>query len=55
MVEQELEEFSLVINPLILYKCLLKPNINQPTSIHINDGLKLNKAYITTALKCIPP
>ena len=39
-----------------LYKCLYKAKIsNQPTSIHINDGLKLNKAYITTALKCVPP
>ena len=28
---------------------------NQPTSKHINDGLKLSKAYITTALKCVPP
>ena len=39
-----------------LYKCLFKAKIsNQPSSIHINDGLKLNKAYITTALKCVPP
>ena len=39
-----------------LYKCLYKANIsNQPTSTHINDGLKLNNAYITTALKCVPP
>ena len=39
-----------------LYKCLHKANIsNQSTSDHINDGLKLNKAYITTALKCVPP
>ena len=39
-----------------LYKCLHKANIsNQPTSTHINDGLKLNNAYITTALKCVPP
>ena len=39
-----------------LYKCLHKANIsNQSTSEHLNDGLKLNKAYITTALKCVPP
>ena len=39
-----------------LYKCLYKAKIsNQPTSEHINDGLKLSKAYITTALKCVPP
>ena len=39
-----------------LYKCLYKANIsNQPTSTHINDGLKLKNAYITTALKCVPP
>ena len=39
-----------------LYKCLYKANIsNQSTSDHINDGLKLNKACITTALKCVPP
>ena len=39
-----------------LYKCLYKAKIsNQPTSKHINDGLRLSKAYITTALKCVPP
>ena len=39
-----------------LYKCLYKSNIsNQPTSTHIGDGLKLKNAYITTALKCVPP
>ncbi len=39
-----------------LYKCLYKANIsNQSKSEHRNDGLKLNKAYITTALKCVPP
>ena len=39
-----------------LYKCLYKAKIsNQPTSKHINDGLRLRKAYITTALKCVPP
>jgi len=39
-----------------LYKCLYNAKIsNQPTSTHINDGLKLNKAFITTALKCVPP
>ena len=39
-----------------LYKCLFNAKIsNQSTSDHINDGLKLKKAYITTALKCVPP
>ncbi len=39
-----------------LYSCFYKANIsNQPTSTHINDGLKLENAYITTALKCVPP
>jgi len=39
-----------------LYKCLHNANIsNQSTSKHINDGLKLKKAFITTALKCVPP
>ena len=35
-----------------LYKCLFNAKIsNQSKSEHINDGLKLKKAYITTALK----
>ena len=39
-----------------LYKCLFKANIsNQINSDHINDGLKLKNAYITAALKCVPP
>ena len=39
-----------------LYKCLFKAKIsNISTSEHINDGLKLNNAFITTALKCVPP
>tara|TARA_Y100000768_G_scaffold365708_1_gene327225 strand:+ start:143 stop:835 length:693 start_codon:yes stop_codon:yes gene_type:complete len=39
-----------------LYKCLFKAKIsNQNTSSAINDGLKLNNAFITTALKCVPP
>ena len=39
-----------------LYKCLYKAKIsNQSNSDHINDGLRLKKAYITTALKCVPP
>ena len=39
-----------------LYKCLYKSKIsNQPYSKSVNDGLKLKKAYITTALKCVPP
>ena len=39
-----------------LYKCLYKAKIsNQPYSIDLNDGLKLSNAFITTALKCVPP
>ena len=39
-----------------LYKCLYKAKIsNQPNSDHIDDGLILKKAFITTALKCVPP
>ncbi len=39
-----------------LYKCLYKAKIsNQSNSDNINDGLKLKNAYITTALKCVPP
>ena len=39
-----------------LYKCLFKAKIsNQPKSEYKNDGLKLRKALITTALKCVPP
>ena len=39
-----------------LYKCLNNAKIsNQSNSDHINDGLKLNNAFITTALKCVPP
>ena len=39
-----------------LYKCLHKAKIsNLSNSVHINDGLKLYNAYITTALKCVPP
>ena len=39
-----------------LYKCLYKAKMsNQPTSVNKNDGLKLYNAYITTALKCVPP
>jgi len=39
-----------------LFKCLFKSKLsNQPTSEHINDGLKLNNTFLTTALKCVPP
>ena len=39
-----------------LYKSLFKAKIsNQAKSEYINDGLKLSNAYITTALKCVPP
>ena len=39
-----------------LFNCLFKANIsNISTSTHIDDGLKLNKTYITNILKCVPP
>ena len=39
-----------------LFRCLHKAGIsNQATSKHNNDGLKLNKTYITNILKCVPP
>ena len=39
-----------------LYKCLYGVKIsNHPYSNNINDGLELKNAYITTALKCVPP
>ena len=39
-----------------LYKCLYKAKMsNQRTSENKNDGLKLYNAYVTTALKCVPP
>ena len=39
-----------------LCKCLYKAKMsNQATSENKNDGLKLYNAYITTALKCVPP
>ena len=39
-----------------LFKCLHKAKItNQPYSISLNDGLKLNSTYITNILKCVPP
>ena len=39
-----------------LFKCLHTAKIsNQSFSNHINDGLKLNSAYITNILKCVPP
>ena len=39
-----------------LFKCLHSAKIsNQSFSNHINDGLKLNSAYITNILKCVPP
>jgi uracil-DNA glycosylase len=39
-----------------LYKCLSKTGFaNQPISRSIDDGLKLNGAYVTAAVKCAPP
>jgi len=39
-----------------LFKCLHSAKIsNQSFSNNISDGLKLNSAYITNILKCVPP
>ena len=39
-----------------LFKCLHSTKIsNQPFSNDLNDGLKLNSAYITNILKCVRP
>ena len=39
-----------------LFQCLYKAKIaNQPTSINLNDGLKIKSTYITNILKCVPP
>ena len=39
-----------------LFKCLHAAKIsNQTFSNELNDGLKLNSAYITNILKCVPP
>ena len=39
-----------------LFRCLHKTKIsNQPYSINLTDGLKLNSTYITNILKCVPP
>jgi uracil-DNA glycosylase len=39
-----------------LFSCLYKVGIsNLSTSTNSNDGLKLNSAYITNILKCVPP
>ena len=39
-----------------LYKCLFKAKIsNKDKSINLNYGLKLNNAFMSLALKCVPP
>jgi uracil-DNA glycosylase family 4 len=39
-----------------LFNCLYKAGISSlSTSTHAEDGLKLNSAYITNILKCVPP
>ena len=40
----------------VLFDCLYSVNIsNQNFSKKLNDGLALNKTYITNVLKCVPP
>ena len=39
-----------------LFYCLNKAEIsNLSTSVHVKDGLKLKRTYITNILKCVPP
>jgi uracil-DNA glycosylase len=39
-----------------LFKCLYEAKIsNKSSSIHIKDGLRVKKTYITNILKCVPP
>jgi uracil-DNA glycosylase len=39
-----------------LYKCLYRAGFaSQPLSKSIDDGLRLNGAYVTAAVKCAPP
>lgn len=40
----------------VLFDCLYSVKIsNQNFSTHLNDGLNLNKTYVTNVLKCVPP
>ena len=39
-----------------LYRALWKQGFaNQPTSVHLNDGLVLSDAYVAAAVRCAPP
>lgn len=39
-----------------LYRAMHRAGFaNQPTSIHRGDGLKLKRAWVTSAVKCAPP
>jgi uracil-DNA glycosylase family 4 len=39
-----------------LYRALYRAGFaNQPTSVHRDDGLRLNRAYVAAAVRCAPP
>lgn len=39
-----------------LYRAMYRAGLaNQPESLHRGDGLKLNNAWVTSAVKCAPP
>jgi uracil-DNA glycosylase family 4 len=41
---------------VFLYRALFKQGFaNQPTSVELNDGLKLEKVFISALCRCVPP